>query len=105
MNSPNKEMPLAAKIIALSISIIFIGLGGLHIAQEYVPASWNRYGYIAPIDGNDAKIFGVLEILIGLLPLMFFAKNARQAGIFGTIVGSILVSSIFLIWAFHKIGR
>ncbi|MEQ1721214.1 MAG: hypothetical protein ABL887_08920 [Nitrosomonas sp.] len=104
MNSPNKKMPLAVKIIALSISIVCIGLGSLHIMEEYVPASWTRYGYVSAIYGNDAKIFGVLLMLMGLLPLMFFAKNARQAGIFGTIVGTILVSAIF-IWVYGKSGK
>jgi len=103
MDSPNKKMPLAAKIIALAISIVFIGLGGLYVTEGYVPASWNRYGYVAAIYGSDAKAFGVLVMLIGLLPLMFLAKNARQAGIYGTIVGAMLVSAIFS-WVYARSG-
>ena len=94
-------MPVAAKIMAALISIVFIALGLLHIAEGYVPASWTRHGYVAAIYGADAKIFGAMVVLIGLLPLMFFAKNARQAGIFGTIIGSVLVSAIF-IWVYVK---
>jgi hypothetical protein len=98
MKSPPHISPVA-KIMAALIAITFMGLGIAYIATGYVPAGWTKHGYVQAIYGDNAKIFGALIILIGLLPLLLFAKNARQATVLGTILGITLVSTIF-IWIY-----
>jgi len=100
MKSPTQVSPVA-KIMAALTAITFMGLGIVYIATGYVPAGWTKHGYVQAIYGENAKIFGALMILIGLLPLLLFAKNARQATVFGTILGITLVAVIF-IWVYTR---
>jgi hypothetical protein len=88
-----------AKVIAALTAITFMSLGILYIATKYVPAGWTKHGYVQAIYGENAEIFGAIMILIGLLPLLLFAKNARQASILGTMLGITLVTAIFL-WVY-----
>ena len=94
MKSPTQVSPVA-KIMAALTAITFMGLGIVYIATGYVPAGWTKHGYVQAIYGENAKIFGALMILIGLLPLLLFAKNIRQATILGTLLGTIILISIF----------
>ncbi len=63
------------------------------------PPVGGKHGYLPAIYGEDAKVFGSLTIAIGLLPLLLFAKNARQAMFIGTVLGTAIVVGIF-IWVY-----
>jgi hypothetical protein len=96
-----RQVSPVAKIIAALMAITFMGLGIVYIATGYVPAGWTKHGYVQAIYGENAKIFGAIMILIGLLPSLLFAKNARQASVLGTILGITLVAAIF-IWVYAR---
>ena len=84
-----------AKVIAVLSAIFFITLGLIYISNEYVPAGYIKHGWAKAMGGKDAKTFGLLIILIGLLPLLLFAKNIRQATILGAVLGTIIIVSVF----------
>jgi hypothetical protein len=93
---PSTHISPMAKFSAALIAITFMSLGIVYITKGYVPAGWTKYGYVQAIYGQNAKIFGTLMILIGLLPLLLFAKNIRQAAVLGTILGITLIAAIFI---------
>ena len=79
----------------LAISAVFIGVGLLAIITEYSPESSTRYGVVGPFFGEDAKLIGLISILLGFHPLLFFCKTANQVAIFGSILFLLLMATIF----------
>ena len=95
MTEAKRKISPAARIAALLITVVLSGLGILAINTGYVSGRWTRFGYAQPLFGTDAKLFGCVLVLLGLLPLLFFAKSARQAALLGTVLFVLLMAFIF----------
>ena len=93
--SSQSQIPTLAKVLAGLTAVFFMALGLIYISTGFVPAGYTKHGWVQEMLGKDAKTFGSLIILIGLLPLLLFAKNVRQATILGTILGTIILILIF----------
>jgi hypothetical protein len=90
MNQSPMVKPL---MLAISATCIVVGLAA--ISTEYSPAKWTRFGLAGPLFGKDAKLIGAISVLIGLLPLLFFCKSARQATTLGSLLFILLMATIF----------
>ncbi|TXL68923.1 hypothetical protein [Zeimonas arvi] len=71
------------------------GLGALSFFSSYAPGRWTRFGYAGPLFGDAARDFGLAVFVIGLLPLAFFARSARQAGWFAGCIVVLFWAAIF----------
>jgi hypothetical protein len=90
-----KSQPPIVKILVFSISAVCFALGLTAILTEFVPERWTRFGLTGPFFGKDAKVIGTITLLIGLLPLLMFCKNAKQASIIGSLLFVLLMAAIF----------
>ena len=79
----------------LTISATCFAVGLAAILTEYAPASSTRFGLTGPLFGDNAKLFGIISVLVGLLPLLIFCKTAKQASIFGSLLFVLLMVAIF----------
>ena len=85
--SDSRKQPAAlARVAALLITLGVSGLGALSYFSSHAPARWTRFGDSGPLSGETARDFGLAIFVIGLLPLAFFARSAKHAGWFATIV-------------------
>lgn len=94
MSTQQKIHPLV-KILAALMSLTIMMLGSIYISNGYVPESWNKHGYVAPMYGHDAKFFGAMMITLGVMPLLFFCKNTKQATILGSLWGISFLVALF----------
>lgn len=78
------------------MTLVVSGIGLSSVVSLYAPARWARFGQAGPLFGDDARHFGLAMIVIGLLPLAFFARSQRQAG---WIVVVVLVSFWVVVFA------
>ena len=83
--APTRQ-PLLVRITAALMTLVVSGLGALSFLSSYAPGRWTRFGYAGPLFGDAAQGFGLAVFVIGLLPLAFFAKSARQAGWFAVCI-------------------
>lgn len=90
-----KEPSLAVKVIALAISITCMLVGLVAFITEYSPARLGKLGWTGPFFGKDAKLIGVISMLIGLLPLLLFCKSPKQVATLGTLLFILLMAAIF----------
>lgn len=90
----NKPSP-TVKIIMLAISIVCISIGLLAYLTEFAPERSTRFGLVGPFFGIDAKVIGAITLLIGLLPLLFFCKSAKQVATLGSLLFVLLMVAIF----------
>jgi hypothetical protein len=90
-----KNLSPTVKLLMLAISATCMILGLTAISTEYSPATWTRFGLAGPLFGKDAKIFGVILIFVGLIPLLAFCKTAKQATIIGSLLFLLLMAAIF----------
>lgn len=88
--------PLYVRLIAITITCAVSGLGLLALYTRHAPERWTRFGYAAPLDGNSATVFGLSIFFCGLLPLMLTARSAKTAMVFGAVVGTLGVLSVFI---------
>lgn len=70
-------------------------LGASLIYAGYVPKRPTRFGVAGAIVGSQAKTFGVIVVLLGSLPLLLWCRSARQAALMGTIIGTLLICTVF----------
>lgn len=62
------------------MALVFVGLGLAAYLTGHVPEASTRHGMAGPLDGPAAVDFGVTLMLMGLMPLAFWARSARGAG-------------------------
>ena len=82
VNTPRQPIPLYVKAVAALMTLVVSGLGLLAFFSRYAPPRWTRFGYMAALEGSSAQTFG-------LIPLMFFARSAKQAGWIGAVVATL----------------
>ncbi len=87
--------PLVVKVLAVLMTGVVSGLGLLAMITAHAPERWTRYGYVAALEGDVARSFGLSIFLFGLLPLMLVARTQKQAMWFGVVVGTLGVVSVF----------
>jgi hypothetical protein len=91
-----KQHSLAVRLLAVLMTCVVSGLGLLAIYTRHAPERWTRLGYAAPLEGDEATVFGLSLFFLGLLPLMLFARTPKAAMVFGTIVGTLTVLTVFV---------
>ena len=84
-----------ARWLALTIALPVIAYGAYLVAEGYAPATHTRFGYTQPLFGNDARGYGLIVMLTGCLPLLLLCRTSRQALLFGTSLGVVLLIAIF----------
>jgi hypothetical protein len=95
------QIPLWLLIITSLIAIFLICIGVDYFLTGYVPASYRKHQRLPAMIGVKAILYGAFVILIGFLPLLLLAKNARQATIWSAVLGISLLLSVFIrIYAF-----
>ena len=77
------------------MTLVFSGLGALSYWSSYTPERSTRFGLAGPLLGEAAQDFGLAIFVIGLLPLAFFAKNAKQAGGFAAVIAVLFLVAVF----------
>ena len=77
-NTPRQPIPLYVKAVAALMTLVVSGLGLLAFFSRYAPPRWTRFGYMAALEGSSAQTFGLALFFYGLIPLMFFARSAKQ---------------------------
>lgn len=87
--------PLHVRLLAFAITCVVSGLGLLALYTQYAPERWTRYGRADALQGDPAVIFGLTVFCFGLLPLMIWFKSQRAALLFGGLVGTLGVVSLF----------
>ena len=88
-NTPRQPLPLYVKAVAALMTLVVSGLGLLAFFSRYAPPRWTRFGYMAALEGSSAQTFGLALFFYGLIPLMFFARSAKQAGWIGAVVATL----------------
>lgn len=87
---------MAAKLLAVLITLVVSGIGVLAVATHYAPQRWTRYGLMPALYGAQADAFGITVFFAGLLPLGLLMDSARRAGWFGCIVGLLIAASLLI---------
>lgn len=90
-----KLTPLAAACL-LAVSGVVGALGIAILLAGEAPARMTRFGAAGPLHGAQATWFGASVVLLGLLPLIAFARRPRVAAGLGTVIGCLLLVAIFL---------
>lgn len=96
MRAPKSPIPLAARIVAVLMSLVVSSVGLLAVVTEVAPERSTRFGMSGPLLGDPAIWWGVVVFLAGLLPLSMLMGTARRAGWFGGIVGVLMLLVLFL---------
>lgn len=93
----NHDAPISAigRVLAAIIAAVVILIGVCIVMNAYAPAMFTRFGYTPALYGVEAKKFGVIHMALGLLPLIVFCRNARQATIVGSLIGAFIIAVIF----------
>lgn len=95
MTTTNNKISRSAKILFGLISFVFVSVGALAFFTEYSPQKSTRFGLVGPFYGPEAMDIGILTMMIGLMPLIVFARTAKQAAILGTILGVGFIAVLF----------
>ena len=95
MSQSATPIPLIGRILAAIISLVLIVLGISQYTGEYLAGVSTRFGFMPPQYGAEAKELGVIHVMLGLLPLIAFCKNSRQAAIYGSVIGALTIAVIF----------
>lgn len=95
MKATERKIPRFAKILFGLISLVFVSVGALAFLAEHSPQRSTRFGLAGPFYGPDAQEIGILTTMIGLMPLMVFARTARQAATLGTLLGFGFIATLF----------
>ncbi len=96
MGTTSQRIPLAVKVLAALMTLVFSGMGALAVATHYAPERESRFGLLPALVGAQADAFGVTVFLAGLLPLGLLLGTARRAAWFGGIVGLLVVASLMI---------
>lgn len=96
MDRPPNPIPIAVRLLAVLMTLVFSGMGILAIVTHYVPERSSRYGLVPALHDAQADAFGVTIFLAGLLPLGLLMGTARRAGWFGAVVVCLVVASLFI---------
>ncbi|MBK7353900.1 MAG: hypothetical protein IPJ05_10515 [Nitrosomonas sp.] len=80
-------------LIATSVTLAVIGLTA--VVTRYAPERSTRFGLTEPLLGSDAISFGIVCILMALIPLLPFFRNKQKATMAGILIGICLIASIF----------
>ena len=93
----NHHAPISAigRTLAAIIAAVVILIGAYIFMSGYAPGMFTRFGYTPALYGEGAKEFGVIHMMLGLLPLIAFCRNARRAAIIGSVIGVLLIAVIF----------
>ena len=92
--SPRKQS-LLVKVCSIFVFLVIASLGLLALYSGYAPERYTRFGYTHPLYGRDAYLFGVILIILSLMPLLLLAKSKQQATYFGIVLGMSLLIIIF----------
>lgn len=86
---------MKARWLTLIIAFSVIAYGAYLTAQAYAPTRFTRFGVARELFGNEARVFGLVVILLGCLPLLLLCRTPRQAALFGILLGVVLLTAIF----------
>jgi hypothetical protein len=87
------------RMLGSLMSLVFVGLGFMAYATEHAPEVSTRTGMAGPLDGQNAVQYGITVMLMGLMPLAFWAKTPRGAGWWATLtLGAGLVHVAWNLW-------
>ena len=98
----SKKMPLVAAISIAVLSIIVCGLGIAAMWSGYAPERPTRFGVASALEGPAALRYGSTIFLLGLLPLLAFARSPRAVAWLGAALAVALLANLFFgarIWA------
>ena len=95
MQQTTRSISLTARVVAVCISAVVCGIGLVTFFTHSAPSRSTRFGTTAPLEGQDANLFGICMFLIGLFPLMLLMRSPRKAAWFGSLIGVALLVSIF----------
>ncbi len=94
---PSVQRPtFVVRLLAWAITVVVSGLGLLALWTGHAPARGTRFGLSGALDGVAASSFGLSLFFFGLLPLMLTARSAKGALVFGVVVGTLGLLSVFL---------
>ncbi|MBT9568601.1 MAG: hypothetical protein IV085_09920 [Thiobacillus sp.] len=92
---PFRSNKLLAALVIL-ISLVLSGLGVQYIVEQLAPETHGRFGVAGPFFGAAAQQVGLGMVLLGLLPLSVFARTAKGAALFGSLVLAAVVANILV---------
>ncbi len=95
MKESGKKIPRSAKILFGLMSFVFVSVGALTFLTEYSPQRSTRFGLAGPFYGPEAQEIGILTMMIGLMPLIVFARTARQAATLGALLIFGFIATLF----------
>jgi hypothetical protein len=75
----------AARVVAVLIAVVFVGLGLYSITAEHYYGYNSRRNIEVVLDGPRAVSMGYVYIALGLLPLAFCCPTGRAAAWWGAI--------------------
>lgn len=78
------------------MTLVTSGTGVMALVTEYAGERSTRFGETGPLHGAIAQRFGLTVFVLGLLPLLFFARSPRSAVWFAGSVMGITVLTVFL---------
>lgn len=89
----------AARVLGTLMALVFVSMGALAAWTEHAPEVSTRHGMVGPLEGAVAVHFGVTVMIMGLMPLAFWARTPRGAGWWAafTLVGG-LVHLAWRLW-------
>lgn len=96
MTQQKSEISPTARGLSLLISVVIVSLGAWVVIDGYAPGRFTRFGFAEAIYGVKAIAFGSIMILLGCLPLLLFCRSSRQATIFGSVLGVIIIAATFI---------
>lgn len=93
---PMKKIPplAAACLVVLSLVTCAVGIGAM--VGGYAPERSTRFGMAGALFGSQALWFGASVVVLGLLPLVVFARSPRAVAWLGAGLGLLLVATIAL---------
>lgn len=100
LHTPKKQ-PVLVRILAVLMTLVVSGTGALSFFTLYAPARWSRFGQTGPLFAEDAQVFGLAVFVIGLLPLIFFARSAKEAGWLGAVIVVAFWAAVFVPLAYR----
>jgi hypothetical protein len=99
-----RSKPISGLVRGLSALTSFVvsGFGFVVFLTAHAPERWGRFGHVTALAGADARQFGISIILLGLLPLMLWAKTPNGAAWLGATTAVMLLLNVFFgagLWA------
>ena len=90
------SLPSGAKLLLLAISLVTGAVGFSAILTGHAPERSTRFGVAGPVTGANATGFGIVCVLLALVPLLVLIRDRRIAAFVGGLLAIALFAVVFL---------